>query len=295
MASSCAGPRRSEPASLFASSRFRPGALQSPAVTLRLLLDVYAALVGLIAGSYLNVVIHRLPRQLSTVLPRSRCPQCGSLIRPYDNVPVLSWLLLRGRCRTCKSPISARYPFVEALTAGLFVLAVERFGPTRSAVAAAGLSALLLALAAIDLEHLILPDKLTIPGIVVGVALQPWIGWVGVRGALIGAALGAGILLVAYGGWWLVRREEGLGLGDVKMLALVGAFLGWRGVVVTLFLGALAGAVVGVALLVARRGDAKSRLPFGTFLAAGALVALYFGPALVNGYLTVAFGASPPP
>lgn len=264
-------------------------------MTLRLLLDVYAALVGLIAGSYLNVVIHRLPRQLSTVLPRSRCPQCGSLIRPYDNIPVLSWLLLRGRCRTCKSPISARYPFVEALTASLFVLAVERFGPTRSAVVAAGLSALLLALAAIDLEHLILPDKLTIPGIVVGVALQPWIGWVGVRGALIGAALGAGILLVAYGGWWLVRREEGLGLGDVKMLALVGAFLGWRGVVVTLFLGALAGAVVGVTLLVARRGDAKSRLPFGTFLAAGALVALYFGPELVNGYLTVAFGASPPP
>jgi leader peptidase (prepilin peptidase)/N-methyltransferase len=264
-------------------------------VSLRLILALYAAVVGLITGSYLNVVIHRLPRQLSTVLPRSRCPSCGSLIRPYDNIPLLSYLILRGRCRVCKAPISARYPFIEVLTAGLFVAAVERFGPTRSAFVAAGLSALLLALATIDLEHMILPDRLTYPGIVVGIAIQPWIQWVGVKGALVGAALGAGILLVAYGGWWLVRREEGLGLGDVKMLALVGAFLGWRGVVVALFLGALAGAAVGLALMIARRGDVKSRLPFGTFLAAGALVALYFGPGLVSGYLTMAFGASSPP
>lgn len=273
----------------------RVGALQSPPVTLRLILDVYAALVGLITGSYLNVVIHRLPRQQSTVLPRSRCPQCGSLIRPIDNIPLISYLFLRGRCRTCKAPISARYPFVEALTAVLFVAAVERFGPTRSAFVAAGFSALLLVLAAIDLEHMILPDRLTLPGIVIGIALQPWIGWVGVKGALLGVALGAGVLLVAYGGWWLIRREEGLGLGDVKMLAMVGAFLGWRGVVVTLFLGAFAGAVVGLVLMIAGRGDVKSRLPFGTFLAAGALVALHYGTALIEGYLTLAFGAPSPP
>lgn len=265
----------------------------------RLLLDVYAALVGLVTGSYLNVVIHRLPLGASTVLPRSRCPACGAAIRPRDNLPVLSWLLLRGRCRACRAPISVRYPVVEATTAVLFVLCMERFGATPSAAVAALFCASMVALAGIDAEHLILPDRITLPGIAVGVGIQllvpsdPSVPWVGVLGALVGAAAGAGVLLLAYGLWWLVRREEGLGLGDVKMLAMVGAFLGWQGVAVSLFFGATTGALFGLTLVAVGRGGMRSKVPFGVFLAIGALVALFAGPALVRLYLDLAFGLGP--
>jgi leader peptidase (prepilin peptidase)/N-methyltransferase len=261
-------------------------------VTLYALLTVYTALVGLIVGSYLNVVIHRLPRGLSTVLPRSRCPGCDALIRPYDNIPLLSWLLLRGKCRFCKTPISWRYPLIEALTAGLFVLCFLHFGPTAQAPVAALFCALMVALAAIDVEHFLLPDRITYPGIVLGIALQPLLPWArigpGVTGALLGAALGAllgaGILLAVWWGWYLLRREEGMGLGDVKMLALIGAFLGWRGVVVALFFSALTGALLGLALMAWRGLEMKSKLPFGAFLSLGGLVALFFGDRLVAAY-----------
>ncbi|HEX5759357.1 MAG TPA: prepilin peptidase [Thermoanaerobaculia bacterium] len=246
----------------------------------------YAAVAGLIVGSYLNVVIHRLPRGMSTVLPRSRCPACGAAIRARDNLPLASWLLLGGRCRACAAPIAWRYPAVEAATALLFAGCVARFGVSVEAAAAALLCALLVALAVIDLEHLLLPDRITLPGIAAGVALQPWLAWgVGVRGALLGAALGGGLLLALYGLWYLLRREEGLGLGDVKMLAMIGAFLGWRGVVVTLFCGSLAGALFGLALIRAGRGHRKTRLPLGTFLAFGAVVALFAGAPLMGAYL----------
>lgn len=250
-----------------------------------LLLIVYAALFGLIVGSYLNVVIHRLPRGLSTVLPRSRCGHCGSRIRARDNVPVLSWLLLRGRCRNCGAVIAWRYPFIELLTALLFVACMMRFGPSAEAAVAALFGSLLIALAAIDAEHYILPDRITLPGIAVGLAVQPFLDWGGWLPALIGAALGAGILLALWGGWYLLRGEEGMGLGDVKMLAMVGAFLGWKGVLVTLFFGSLLGAVLGLTLIATGRGGMKSRLPFGTFLAAGAAIALFWGRSLAAAYL----------
>lgn len=255
-----------------------------------LLLDtvlvVYAGLLGLVVGSYLNVVIYRLPRGLSTVLPRSRCPGCGAAIRARDNLPVVSFLLLGGRCRHCRAAISWRYPAIEALTAAVFVGCLLRYGPGPEAFAGAVFGALMIALGAIDAEHMILPDRLTLPGIAVGVLLQPWLSWdVGLWGALLGAALGAGILLAVWGGWYLVRREEGMGLGDVKMLALIGAFLGWKGVVVALFFGAVAGAVTGLALI--RRGEMgmRSKLPFGTFLALGGLLALFAGRAIADAYL----------
>lgn len=262
---------------------------------LRLLLDLYAALVGLVAGSYLNVVIHRLPRGVSTVLPRSRCPACGAAIRPLDNVPLVSWLALGGRCRHCRAPISPRYPAVEAVTAALFVLCMERFGPSPAAAVAALFCALMIALAGIDVEHYLLPDRITLPGIALGIAVQPFVGWNGdgwqavLQGAL-GAAVGGGVLLAAYGSWWLVRREEGLGLGDVKMLAMIGAFLGWRGVVVTVALGAGTGALFGLGLIALGRGGMRSKLPFGAFLALAGLIALFFGQTLVRLYLEAAFG-----
>ncbi len=250
----------------------------------QLLIVLYAAILGLIVGSYLNVVVYRLPLGLSTVYPRSRCPGCGNLIQAFDNMPVLSFLLLRGRCRHCGTTISWRYPLVEAATGALFVGCLLRFGLSPQAAAAMVFSCLMLTLALIDYDHMILPDRITLPGIAEGLALQLVAPLAGLLPAVIGAVLGAGILLAVWGLWWVVRREEGMGLGDVKMLALVGAFLGWPGVLVTLFVGALSGSVVGIALM--RRGsvDMRSKLPFGVFLALGAIVALFFGEALVEWY-----------
>ena len=249
------------------------------------LLAVYATGMGLIVGSYLNVVIHRLPREESTVLPRSRCPSCGAAIAAYDNVPLLSYLWLGGRCRSCKARISPRYPLIEALTGGLFLACFLRFGPTLEAVAGALFCALMVALGAIDAEHYLLPDRITLPGIALGLAFSPWLSWSGIGAALIGAALGAGILLALWWGWLVLRKEEGLGLGDVKMLAMVGAFLGWKGVLVTLFAGALAGSIVGLVLMSRGEAGMKTRLPFGTFLAAGGVLALFAGPAIARYYL----------
>jgi leader peptidase (prepilin peptidase)/N-methyltransferase len=253
-------------------------------MTVRLLLDLYAALLGLVAGSYLNVVIHRLPREESTVLPRSRCPRCGALIRARDNLPLVSFLLLRGRCRVCRGRISWRYPLVEAATAVLFVACVERFGATWQAAGAALFVSLLLALAAIDYEHYLLPDLITLPGLLVGLLIALWAPWIDWRDAALGAILGGGGLWLLARVWLLLRHEEGMGLGDVKMLAMVGAFLGWQGVLVTVFLASFAGAALGLALVAGRRLDLKSRLPFGVFLAVGALVALFVGDRLVAAY-----------
>jgi leader peptidase (prepilin peptidase)/N-methyltransferase len=249
-----------------------------------LLLDVYAALFGLIAGSYLNVVIHRLPRGVSTVAPRSACPACGAAIRARDNLPLVSFLLLRGRCRACGAPIGWRYPLVELATALLWVACMERFGLTLAGLAAALFSCLMIALGLIDLEHLILPDRLTLPGIAAGLALSPWLPWGGIRQALAGTLLGAAVLLAVWAGWYLVRHEEGMGLGDVKMLALIGAFLGWQGVLVALFFASLSGALVGLALVWRGGAGMRSKLPFGSFLALGGLVALFAGRQIAGWY-----------
>jgi leader peptidase (prepilin peptidase)/N-methyltransferase len=265
-------------------------------VQLQTLLGIYAAVLGLIVGSYLNVLIYRLPLGISTVFPRSRCPHCGTAIRAYDNVPVLSFLLLRGRCRQCGASISGRYPAVEAATAALFLACFLRFGISLQAPVAALFCALMLALTMIDYDHMILPDKLTWPGIALGILLQPLVGWTrlgngpwgAVAGAAFGAALGAGILLAVWIAWYLWRHEEGMGLGDVKMLAAIGAFLGWKGVLVALFLGALSGAVVGLTLMAFRGLDFKAKLPFGVFLALGGVIALFAGEALVRVYAAYA-------
>ncbi len=259
---------------------------------LQILLGVYAAVLGLIVGSYLNVLIYRLPRGISTVLPRSRCPECGELIRAVDNVPVLSFLLLGGRCRACRARISWRYPLIEAATAALFVACLLRFGLTFEAPVAALFGSLMLALAIIDIEHMILPDALTWPGIFLGILLQPLLSWarlgegpwLAMAGAAAGALLGAGVLLAVWLLWYLVRHEEGMGLGDAKMLAVIGAFLGWKGVLVALFIASLSGAAVGLALMGWGRLGARSKLPFGAFLALGGLVALFAGEPLVRAY-----------
>ncbi|MCB1008161.1 MAG: prepilin peptidase [Acidobacteria bacterium] len=248
-------------------------------------LVAWSGLVGLVVGSYLNVVVHRLPEGESTVTPRSRCPRCGAPIRARDNLPVLSWLLLKGRCRDCGEPISIRYPLLEATTGALFAGAVARYGFALAALAAALLSALLVVLAAIDLDHFWLPDKITLPGIALGLVAQLLLPAGSLARGLQGALVGAGVLLLLAGLWELVRGVEGMGLGDVKMLAMIGAFLGGTGVVVTLVVSTLLGSLAGLALLARGRGGMDAKLPFGVFLSAGGIFSLFAGEAVARAYL----------
>jgi leader peptidase (prepilin peptidase)/N-methyltransferase len=202
-----------------------------------------------------------------------------------DNVPVLSYLFLRGRCRRCSAPISIRYPLVETATAALFATCAWRFGFTLETLVAIVFCCLLLCLALIDFDHFLLPDKITLPGIVIGLALQPWLPRTSFAEAILGVLLGAGALILIINFWYWLREEEGMGLGDVNMLAMIGAFLGWRGAAVALVAATVAGAATGLLLISLRRLNTRSRLPFGVFLSIGAGVALFAGETIVRFYL----------
>lgn len=248
------------------------------------LTTIGVVLLGLLIGSHLNVLISRLPRNLSTVKPRSRCPYCRVPIRPVDNIPVLSYFVLKGRCRCCRAPIAARYPLIELLTAILFLAVTQHFGLGATTLVAALFGCLMLVLAAIDLEHYLLPDKITFPGLLLGLVLQPWIPDTSWLDAGLGALIGAGILILLINGWYWLRGVEGMGLGDVNMLALIGAYLGWQGVLITLSIASVSGSLVGLPLLFAGRLGFQSKLPFGLFLALGALVTLFAKAPIIAWY-----------
>ncbi len=262
------------------------------------------AVLGALIGSFLNVVIHRVPREESIAFPASHCPSCATAIRPYDNIPVVSWAVLRGRCRSCRSPISARYPGVELLTAALFALTfLLHSGLTLSLPFDLAFVAALVALVFIDAEHMILPDVINYPGFALalvaravvpnlyGVAsiddgqVPAWLLSLG--GALLGALVGGGFLWLVGWLWERFRGVEAMGLGDVKMMFMVGAYLGWPLTLLTIFVGVLGGSVAGVAMM-ARRGerDMQMLLPFGIFLGLGALLSLFFGRPLVDWYMS---------
>ena len=237
-------------------------------------------------GSFLNVCIGRIPAGESVVSPGSRCPSCRTPIAWYDNVPVVSYVLLGGRCRKCRRPISLRYPVVELVTDGAFVLQASVFGDEPALLARHGWcwTAMLIVLFGTDFDTQRLPDVLTLPGIAIGLAgslfLPP-----GIWDSLVGAALGAGILLAIRWVWLRLKGVDAMGLGDVKMLAMIGAFLGWKQVWVVLVLASFAGAIIGIGLTMARGRSMQSRLPFGTFLALAAYVASLWGDRLVAWYL----------
>jgi leader peptidase (prepilin peptidase)/N-methyltransferase len=247
---------------------------------MQILLMVYAGILGACVGSFLNVCVYRWPEDKSVVSPPSSCPNCGSRIKWYDNVPILGWLWLRGRCRACGTPISIQYPLVEALTAALWVMAVWRFGPTWQALATALFFTILLGIALSDARTYIIPDQFTLGGLVLGLALSFAPGGIDWKMSLLGAALGYALLwLVAVLGEWAFKKPA-MGGGDIKMMAMVGAFLGPIGVLLTIFLGALFGTLIFTPISY-RTGKL---VPFGIFLALGAAITEAFGGAMVDWY-----------
>lgn len=245
---------------------------------------ILVALFGLVIGSFLNVCIYRLPRDQSVVWPASRCTTCGRALSWYENVPVLSYLVLRGNCRTCGQHISVMYPIIEAVTAVTFVAVFAVFGfswllPIRLVFAAA-----MIVLFVIDLQHQILPNEITLPGIAVGLAASA-VAPPGIRDAAIGAVAGGGILWLIAWGYERLRKVDGLGFGDVKMLAMIGAFLGWKLMLLTLVAASLTGSLCAVALMAAGRAGFQSKLPLGTFLALAAVPVSLGGDAVVAWYV----------
>jgi leader peptidase (prepilin peptidase)/N-methyltransferase len=240
--------------------------------------------VGSILGSFFNVVIYRVPRGESIVRPPSACPACGTRLRARDNIPVFGYLLLRGKCRYCAAPISPRYPVVEVLSGVLPVLLVMRFGLSVPSLVYWLLSCVLLVLSFIDLDLRIIPDRVTLPGIVVGIIVAPLVGLVGFWGSLLGVVVGGGTLYLIGVLGELFLKKESMGGGDVKLAAMLGAFMGWKLVLISLFAAFFIGAVVGVIVMARKPKNWDSSLPFGPFIAIGAVLALLWGESALAWY-----------
>jgi leader peptidase (prepilin peptidase)/N-methyltransferase len=239
------------------------------------------ALFGAVIGSFLNVCIVRFPADQSVVAPPSRCPRCGKPVEWRDNIPVLSWILLGGKCRGCREPISILYPLVELATAVLWGVMAWRYGLSLEALQGALFGTLLLGIALTDAREYIIPNEFTYGGLAIGLILSAAIGLSAVLAALVGAVVGFGILwLVGVAGRWAFK-EEAMGGGDIKMMAMVGSFVGWQGVLLTIFLGALAGTAIFLPLTLIGK---KKLVPFGVFLAIGAAVTYVIGPAIIDWY-----------
>jgi len=248
------------------------------------LTEVALFIIGSILGSFFNVVIYRVPRGESIVRPPSACPACGTRLRAWDNVPVLGYLMLRGKCRYCEAPISARYPIVEVISGIIPVLLFIRFGATTPFFVFWPLSCVLLVLSFIDLDLRIIPDRVTLPGIAVGLVVAPLLGLLGFWESLIGVIVGGGALYLIGILGELFLKKESMGGGDVKLAAMLGAFMGWKLVLVALFVAFFLGAVVGVAVMANKPKDWDSSLPFGPFIALGSVLALLWGQSALLWY-----------
>jgi leader peptidase (prepilin peptidase)/N-methyltransferase len=248
------------------------------------LIILFMLFCGLAFGSFLNVCIHRLPRRESLMLPASHCTTCNRPLAWFENIPLVSWLVLRGRCRTCGARIGVMYPIIEAVTGATFAGGYLIYGWTPLLAARLLFACAMIVLFVIDLRHRILPNVITLPGIIAGLVLSAFLP-PGPLSSLIGLLAGGGVLYAIGESYYRLRGYEGLGMGDVKMLAMIGAFLGWQLMLLTLVLASFLGSLVGVAVVASRRGGMKAALPFGTFLAVGAIVAAVGGDAILAWYL----------
>jgi len=262
---------------------------------------ILSFIFGSIIGSFLNVCIYRLPREESIAYPRSHCTSCDQSISFYNNIPILSYLFLNGKCSNCKSKISPRYPIVEILTGLLFLATVWSFGLTTQTLFYLIFLSSIVAITFIDLEHMIIPNVITYPGIIVGIlynalktdwdnssesiskfsfGIQDFFSLLNelpILNSLFGVILGGGILLVIAYSYEIIKKRQGMGMGDVKLLAMIGAFFGWEGVLFVIFLGSILGSVIGISIIIAKRGDLKYALPFGPFLSIAAVIYIFTG------------------
>lgn len=245
-------------------------------------------LFGSIVGSFLNVCIYRIPRDLSIIMPSSRCPSCNTPIKPWDNIPILSYIFLGGRCRTCKVKVSFRYPLVESLNGAFYVMVLWRFGFGWHTLIYFIFCSALIVITFIDLDFQIIPDRITLPGILIGLLTgsfllpDPFVRYsaLGYVASIIGFVVGGGIFYAV-----AVLSRGGMGGGDIKMMAMVGALMGWKAVLLTTFLGSLVGAVFGIFLMLFKGKGRKTKIPFGPFLSAGAIVTLFYGQEILYWYL----------
>ena len=248
---------------------------------------IVSIIFGALVGSFLNVCIFRLPKEESIVWPGSHCPHCNTPIKFYDNIPLISYILLKGRCRHCHRPISFQYPLIEGITALVSLILFVKFGPSLSYLFYFYFVAALIVITVIDLYHQIIPDVISLPGIGVGLLASLVIPQITFLNSLIGILLGGGSLfLVATVYQWLFKRE-GMGGGDVKLLAMIGAFLGWKAVILTILLSSLIGSITGIIIMVLKGKDFKYAIPFGPFLSLGAVISLFYGENLIRWYLYV--------
>lgn len=253
---------------------------------------IWSIFFGLAIGSFLNVCIHRIPRNMSLILPASSCPSCGNQISAYDNIPVISYLLLRGKCRHCKEPISARYPLIETLNALMYLAVIWRFGVGWHTPFILALCSAMIVITFIDLEFQIIPDAITLPGIAVGIIAgsffmpDPFLreNALGFKNAAVGFALGGGLFYLIAVLSSMAFRQEAMGGGDIKMMAMLGPFLGWQSMLLTTFAGSLLGSIVGIAMVVFKGRERYAKIPFGPFLAAGAIISLFFGEDIIRLY-----------
>lgn len=240
---------------------------------------------GTIVGSFLNVCIHRIPQGKSIIAPSSHCPLCKTPIHFYDNIPLVSFICLRGRCRFCQAPISLRYPLVEFLMGFFSLMLLLRYGISALYLIYFALFASLTLVSFIDLPHRIIPDVISLPGILIGVVISLLHPQLSIIDSLIGVLLGGGALYIVASVYHVVAKREGMGGGDIKLLAMIGAFIGWKGVLFTILCSSFIGSVVGVTLMLFSSADSKYAVPFGPFLSLGAIIYVLWGEALINWYL----------
>ena len=247
--------------------------------------DVLIFILGLIVGSFSNVCIYRIPRNESIIYPASHCPKCRSNITPKDNIPLLSYILLKGRCRNCKSKISIQYPIVELLTGLIYLIVYLIYGLSVQTLIYIVLSSALIIIAFIDLNEQIVPDVISLPGIVVGFIISFFVSYISFINSALGVLVGGGIILIIGLAGSVIFKKEAMGGGDIKLAAMIGAFLGWRYIVISLFLGFFLGALAGIILILSKIKSREDTVPFGPFIVLGSFITLLWGEKIISWYL----------
>jgi leader peptidase (prepilin peptidase)/N-methyltransferase len=247
----------------------------------------FGFLFGAVIGSFLNVCIYRIPQGKSIIVPSSYCPRCKTPIHFYDNIPIVSFIILKGRCRACQTAISLRYPFVEFLMGLFSIMLLVRYGISALYLIYLTLFASLTLVSFIDLPHRIIPDVISVPGIFIGLAISLLHPQMSIKDSLIGVLVGGGTLYIVASVYHMVAKREGMGGGDIKLMAMIGAFIGWKGVLFTILCSSFIGSVVGVVLILSSSADSKYAVPFGPFLSLGAVIYVLWGEALITWYTVV--------